>query len=75
MAVAWRGRLLDEWGIMDGGAVLQGLPDFCCWRRLRLAAERSSAGWGRSYIQSLGGMPWGWTSGQKAGVRSRLDVL
>ena len=75
MAVAWRGRLLDDWRIMDGGAVLQGLPDFCRWRPLRPATEMSSAGRVQSYIQSLGGMPGGWASEQKAGVCSPLDVL
>ena len=75
MAVAWRGRLLDDWRIMKSAAVLQKLPDICRWRHLSYATEKSSAGWARSYIQRLGGMPGGWTSGQEAGVCSRLDVL
>ena len=52
---------------MKSSEVLQKLSDICRLKHLSYATEKSYAGWVRSYMQQVAGMPAGWTSEQKAG--------
>ena len=52
---------------MKSTAVLQKLSDVCRLKHLSYATEKSYAGWVRSYMAQVAGMPAGWTSEQKAG--------
>ena len=52
---------------MKSSEVLQKLSDICRLKHLSYATEKSYAGWVRSYMQPVAGMPGDWTSEQKAG--------
>jgi len=52
---------------MKSTAALQKLSDICRRKHFSYATEKSYAGWVRSYMESVSGMPGEWTSEQKAG--------
>ena len=52
---------------MKSAEVLQKLSDICRLNHLSYATERSYAGWVKSYMKQVAGMPAEWTSEQKTG--------
>ena len=53
---------------MNAASVLQKLSDICRRRHLSYSTEQAYAGWVRSYMRTLAGLPAGWSSEEKGGA-------